>query len=747
MTAARPLSSVTPFTLGAVLAGALGTIALVWVLVGGVGHHPLALAMTLGIGAVYALGLAELWRFHRDTRALDAAVARLARETALPDWLDSLPAALRQPVRRRIAGAAAPLPGPALTPYLVGLLVLLGMLGTFLGLVVTLDGTVAALERTTDLAAMRAALAAPVKGLGLAFGTSVAGVAASAMLGLMSALLRRVRSSVQQALDRQAAALLQAATPAAQRARHVEDLARQLTDQLATRLEAASQAQAAVFGTHLPGLVDQVQTLLTRLDQQQQARQQQEQAQQAAFQRDLQAQFEALTTRVATTLGTTVAQALRDSLIEGAQAASQALQAAATAAVNGIAREGSAVQARLAESAEAQLQALTHSTQQQLKALTDTTQTQVQALADTTQAQLQALGSSTGAQVQALADSTTAHLAALGESTRAQVQALGEGTQAQLAGLVQRFDTTAEHIGVALQQQAATLADGVAEAHATLQAQADARETQRQAEQAAALQTLAQTFQQQATEAAVASRAQQAAWSDALAQRTEALQQQAATQAREIVAEVARLTATAAEAPRAAAAVIAEMRAQLDTQQTRDAELLDERVRLTEALFALVDHSRQAADAQQAAVQRLVDTSTGLVDAADGLVQRSGEAVAQHWQAALAQQGDAATRIAGGAVEVASLGEAFGSAVAQFADTASTLAAQLQRVESALDQAAVRHDEQLAYYVAQAREVIDLSLGAQQPLLDAMPPLLTALQRIAGPGKADAEVEATPETV
>src|SRR3546814_19811137 len=64
---------------------------------------------------------------------------------------------------------------PVLTPYLVGLLVLLGMLGTFLGMVATLRGTGLALEGSTDLAAIRASLAAPVQGLGFAFGTSVAG--------------------------------------------------------------------------------------------------------------------------------------------------------------------------------------------------------------------------------------------------------------------------------------------------------------------------------------------------------------------------------------------------------------------------------------------------------------------------------------------------------------------------------------------------------------------------------------------
>src|SRR3546814_6010884 len=91
---------------------------------------------------------------------------------------------------------------PVLTPYLVGLLVLLGMLGTFLGMVATLRGTGLALESSTDLAAIRASLAAPVQGLGFAFGTSVAGVATSAMLGLLSALCTRDRVRAAQGIGR-----------------------------------------------------------------------------------------------------------------------------------------------------------------------------------------------------------------------------------------------------------------------------------------------------------------------------------------------------------------------------------------------------------------------------------------------------------------------------------------------------------------------------------------------------------------
>jgi hypothetical protein len=84
-------------------------------------------------------------------------------------------------------------------------------------MVVTFKGAVFALEGSTDLPAIRAALAEPIRGLGLSFGTSVAGVAASAMLGLMSANSRRERLDVSRLLDLCAAGELRAFTLAHQR--------------------------------------------------------------------------------------------------------------------------------------------------------------------------------------------------------------------------------------------------------------------------------------------------------------------------------------------------------------------------------------------------------------------------------------------------------------------------------------------------------------------------------------------------
>ena len=77
-----------------------------------------------------------------------------------------------------------------------------------------------------------------------------------------------------------------------------------------------------------------------------------------------------------------------------------------------------------------------------------------------------------------------------------------------------------------------------------------------------------------------------------------------------------------------------------------------------------------------------------------------------------------ATQVTGSAVEVASLSEAFGFAVQLFSEANEKLIANLQRIEGSLDKSLLRSDEQLAYYVAQAREIIDLSIMSQQRIVE-----------------------------
>ena len=77
-----------------------------------------------------------------------------------------------------------------------------------------------------------------------------------------------------------------------------------------------------------------------------------------------------------------------------------------------------------------------------------------------------------------------------------------------------------------------------------------------------------------------------------------------------------------------------------------------------------------------------------------------------------------AAQVTSSAVDVASLGDAFGFAVKTFTEGNQALVSNLQRIETALDKVSLRNDEQLAYYVAQAREIIDLSMSAQKGVVD-----------------------------
>ena len=79
---------------------------------------------------------------------------------------------------------------------------------------------------------------------------------------------------------------------------------------------------------------------------------------------------------------------------------------------------------------------------------------------------------------------------------------------------------------------------------------------------------------------------------------------------------------------------------------------------------------------------------------------------------------DIAAHVSGSAIEVASLGETFGFAVNTFTTGNEKLIGSLQRIETALDKSMVRSDEQLAYYVAQAREIIDLSTLSQKEICE-----------------------------
>ncbi|KLI98987.1 DUF802 domain-containing protein [Luteimonas sp. FCS-9] len=757
------------------LAFALGLVAVAWIASGYVGTNALALAVTLLIGVCYAAGALELLRYRRATATLADAIAGLsAPPPSLGEWLDRLDPTLRGAVRLRIEGERAALPVPALTPYLVGMLVLLGMLGTLLGMMAMLRGTGLALETATDLQAIRDSLAAPVKGLGFAFGTSIAGIATSAMLGLASALVRRERVAVVRGLDSAIATTLR---PHSQAHRRDETL----------RL---LQCQADA----MPALVDRLQAMMATIEQQASTAGEHQVAQQAAF--------HARTEAVYGQLAASVERSLQTSVAQSAQAATAALQPVFETTMAALARENAALQARVAEAVDRQLQALTTAFEASTQAVAgrwdqafDAQHAAGAALARDLQAALDGFNASFAQRASGLLDEVVARLdATAGQAAtlhqtvaggvERQLQAVTAGVEASTATVTERWQQalaaqqaaqadlthdlrqTLAGVGETFEQRTTALVDGVAtrldattgkiadgwrdalsqqvEAHdaladrhaqtlaaaaatferhsASLLARVDAshgalqsalaeQDRTRLAAWTDSLTALADALREDWAQAGAENASRQQAICDTLATTADTIAAQTHTHAGETIAEISRLIDTASQAPRAAAEVIAELRQSLSDSMVRDTAMLEERNQMMSTLDTLLDAVNHASTEQRAAIDALVATSADLLE-------RVGTRFTDHVEAETGKLGTVADQVTVGAAEVASLGEAFGAAAQVFGESNTQLADRLARIEDTLEKALARSDEQLAYYVAQAREVVDLSVLAQRQIVE-----------------------------
>ncbi len=695
---------------------AVGALAVLWVAAGFLGTNLLALAMTLVIGAVYAFGAYELLQFRRATASLDAALATLPeRVDDLHAWLAAVHPSLRNAVRLRVEGERVGLPGPALTPYLAGLLVMLGMLGTFVGMVVTFNGAVFALDGSTDLAAIRAAIAAPIKGLGLAFGTSVAGVAASAMLGLMAALARRERMQAGQALDGRIAGVLRGYSLTHQRQETYKAL--------------QSQAQA------LPQVVDQLQALMAQMERMNQQLGDRLLANQEGFHAEMRGVYGEL--------ARSVGQSLQQSLQQGAEAAGASLKPVVEAAMLGIAQDAQAMHARVADSAQRQLDGLAARFDARAAAVADTWQAALASHERSSAATMDKLDQALAgfaanfaqraeALLAAIDAAQTARLAEQGAAEREQREAWqaalasvaatlqGEWQQAGALSLAQQQEICATLARTAqeITEQARGSAAGTLAEIARLTAGAEELLRTRSAAETAAAQQhdarLAQIATLLQTELAALREAEAQRGAAAVARLGElqdAVADHLTTLGTALEAPIGRLMETAAEAPRAAAEVIGQLRQEMSQAVARDNELLEERSRILETLNGLLASIEHASTEQRATIDALVATAATALD-------QAGERFAARMDAEGTKLGEAAAQVAGGAVEVASLGDAFGAAVQAFGEANTQLVDNLRRIEAALDKSMVRSEEQLAYYVAQAREVIDLSLASQKEIFD-----------------------------
>lgn len=613
-------------------AAALGAMAVVWVGIGFVGTNFLALVMTAIIGAVYGFGALELRQFRQATFSLSKALAAVSVPIpSLGDWLASVHSSLQNPVRLRIEGERIGLPGPALTPYLVGLLVMLGMLGTFLGMVVTLNGAVFALEGTTDIQAIRSALAAPIKGLGLAFGTSVAGVAASAMLGLMSALSRRERLLAAQLLDTKIGTVLRGFSLTHQR------------QETFKALQLQSQA--------MPEVVDKLQSMMAQMERMSEQLNTRLLSNQESFHSDVKGVY--------TDLACAVDKSLRDSLTQSAQLAGESIRPVVEAAMTGVAQQTKLLQERMVDTFEQRSGSLVNAVNEAYSTLqADQAAGDQQRLQVWTQS-LETMAATLHREWQHTGEQTSRLLTSAEELMRSRIAAESDWLQQHGERMDQLSRTLRDELG-ALRDEEASRGNAAVERLGELQT---------------------------------------------------ALTGHLTTLGTALEAPITRLIETASEAPRAAAEVIGQLRKEVSSSVARDNELLEERSRIMETLNSLLEAINHASVEQRAVIDSLVASSAVAL-------QQAGSQFSENIGAEATKLSDIAAHVTSSAVEVSSLSESFGFAVRSFNEGNEKLMANLQRIEGAMDKSMARSDEQLAYYVAQAREIIDLSILSQKGIFD-----------------------------
>lgn len=707
---------------------ALGLLTVAWVAAGFIQSGSwLALAMTGAIGAGFLVGARELHQYRGATAGLAQALAQGPLPPAsLAEWLERVPAGLRSAVRQRVEGERGALPGPALTPYLVGLLVMLGMLGTFLGLVVTFKGAVFALEASTDLQAVRAALAEPIKGLGLSFGASVAGVAASAMLGLMSAVCRRERLDVARQLDARIATELRPFSLVHQRQETFRAL----------QLQAGALPEVAA---RLDALMDRIEQRSQQLDEQ-------------LLQRQSQLQQEV--TQAYTRLASTVGAALQDSLVAATRAAGDSIQPVVARAMAQMVQDTQGLHERLGASAQAQVDTLSQRFAEQLATVqaqlarthAGQAQGEQQRLQAWTEA-LQATAAHLQAQWQRAAEQALAQQQSVTEAMAQSAQQAREAVTQSVLDLNANLAQSTVKVSEQLAQSAVKVNEQLAQS--TLQVSGSVEQSALEVTERASAQagrTLDDVSQLLArSEDLVRSRVEsEARWTGEHGQRmaqmadlwrTElsalreaeerrgeaavgrlgelqaAVAQHLATLGTALEAPLSRLLHTASEVPQAAAGIIARLREEMSQLADRDNQALQERTALMAQLGTLLQSVNQASGEQRAAIESLVAS-------ASHVMEQAGAQFAQVLQAQSGQAADAAAHVGASAVELASLAEAFGHSVQGFQAGNDKLVESLQRIEASINRSTARSDEQLAYYVAQAREVIDLSIASQQGLVD-----------------------------
>lgn len=739
----------------AFLVGLLAVVWMAWVFAGSDG---LAFFVTCLIGCVFLGGAAELFRFHQATESLARALNRAPRvRIVLHDWLSTFDGSLQNAVRLRIEGERVGLPAPVLTPYLVGLLVMLGLMGTFLGMVATLNGAVMALEGATELQAMRAGLVAPMKGLGFAFGTSVAGVATSAMLGLMSAVCRRDRMDVTRCLDTKIATDFREFSLTHHRqetykALQQQTLALPLLTQTLERLNHSFSEMGDTLGDRLMAsqdtfystsqkvmadvsrsverslretvvnsgrlVAEQIRPIMTEFTEEIRA---ETTRAHHALAVELHQQFDSISEQLCRTSREIASAwqrgisaqdtAIRNLLTGFTQTQQQlteqfeAVSAEVIEAFKSITAEHSEQQARVeAGKLEAWIEALAQVHQQATSHMNDTSKAITADLAGAASKQQQAL-SAVMENFKGLTAELTAQLRQAALSTEAQQEQV-------MVGLAQSASALSDHTKNATD----TLLGEIGELLQTTEFLVDAR-VQTEAAWLQGHESRMADLTAQLTQQLERLRTEEAQRGDAATARLADLESTVvvhlSTLGQALEEPLAALIETASETPRAAAQVISQLRAEISKNIERDNVQLEERCQLMNELKNLSSALADATQGQRMAIDELIQSSANTLTTV-------GAQFTSHVNTEVANLTEVANTFASSTLEMASLGEGFGLAVNLFNSTNEQLTEGLNQIVQTLTESVDRSDQQLAYYVAQAREVIDYSIASQKEVVDTL---------------------------
>ena len=343
-------------------------------------------------------------------------------------------------------------------------------------------------------------------------------------------------------------------------------------------------------------------------------------------------------------------------------------------------------------------------------------QTHAQTHASQTLADITRLHDERAAADQVRLDTWKASLEATAASLGDQWQSAGAKTLAQQQAVCDTLTRTAQDITTHTQNQATQTLTEVTRLMASSEALMRERIAS-EAQWAAAHQQRAQELAAVLREELSALRDQETERGDAAVARLAELQNAVTTHLTTLGTAledpITRLIETASEAPKAAAEVIGQLRQEISVSVARDNALLEERTRILGTLSTLLDAINHASTEQRGVIDTLVTSSQVTLNEASSQFH-------DHVATETVKLGDIAAQVTASAVDVASLGETFAFAVRSFSDTNDKLMGNLQRIEAAINQSMTRSDEQLAYYVAQAREIIDLSIHSQKDVLEAL---------------------------